>query len=223
MVLLGSKLNKLERYFIIYKPYKMISQFISPYKQRLLGDLGYDFPEGTNAVGRLDNDSEGLIILTTDKSLANRLLHPTRKHKRSYIVQVERKVEEEALKKLREGLNILVKKKGVYTTQPCEVTLINKPKDLPFREHTFREELPQSWLEFVLTEGKNRQIRKMCSAVRHDCKRLIRTKIENLELGQMQPGEVKEIEQKELFELLLLTDDVMPITRWNTDDADRAD
>ncbi len=184
----------------------MISQFVSPYDHRLLGDLEFEFPEGTNAVGRLDDDSEGLLILTTDKSLTTRLLHPERKHKRNYIVQVERKVEAEAIQKLANGLDILIKKKGSYTTQPCEVNLIEKPVNLPERAHAFKEFLPHSWLEFILMEGKNRQIRKMCSAVRHDCKRLIRTKIENLELGNMQPGEVKEIEQKELFSLLSLTD-----------------
>ncbi len=183
----------------------MISQFVSPYKHTLLGDLDYDFPEGTNAVGRLDEDSEGLLILTTDKTLTKRLLHPERKHRRNYLVQVERKVEQEALTKLSNGIDIVIKKRGIYTTLPCEVTLVNKPDNLPDRAHTFKEFLPHSWLEFVLTEGKNRQIRKMCSAVRHDCKRLIRTKIEDLELGAMQPGEVKEIDQTELFELLRLS------------------
>ncbi len=184
----------------------MISQFVSPYEQRLLGDLDYEFPEGTNAVGRLDDHSEGLLILTTDKTLTKRLLHPERKHKRNYIVQVERVVNEETLKKLSTGVEILVKRKGNYLTQACEVHLIEKPANLPARDKPFKEYLPQSWLEFVLTEGKNRQIRKMCSAVRHDCKRLIRTKIENLELGDMQPGEVREIEKDKLFELLLLNE-----------------
>ena len=206
MIILRSKINCLERYFITYKPYKMISQFISPYVQRKLGELDFDFPEGTNAVGRLDNDSEGLLILTTDKTLTNRLLHPTRKHKRSYVVQVEKKIDEATLNRLREGMDILVKGKGAYKTQPCEVNVIEKPKNLPDREHAFRESLPHSWLEFVLKEGKNRQIRKMCGGVWHDCKRLIRTKIENLELGDMQPGEVREIEKEKLFELLLLDD-----------------
>lgn len=183
----------------------MISQFVSPYKHTLLGDLDYNFPEGTNAVGRLDDDSEGLLILTTDKSLTKRLLHPERRHKRNYIVQVERKIEADTVTKLCNGLDILIKRKGTYTTLPCEVNIIDKPANLPERAHTFKEFLPHSWLEFILTEGKNRQIRKMCSAVRHDCKRLIRTKIEDLELGNMQPGEVKEIEQRELFELLKLT------------------
>jgi len=184
----------------------MISQFVSPYDHRLLGDLEFDFPEGTNAVGRLDEDSEGLLILTTDKTLTRRLLHPERKHRRSYIVQVERKVEAEAIQRLSNGLDILIKKRGTYTTQPCEVSLIQKPENLPERAHAFKEYIPHSWLEFVLTEGKNRQIRKMCAAVRHDCKRLIRTRIENLELGTMLPGDVKEIGQQELFELLRLTD-----------------
>jgi 23S rRNA pseudouridine2457 synthase len=184
----------------------MISQFVSPYTHRLLGDLDFTFPEGTNAVGRLDDDSEGLLILTTDKTLTKRLLHPDKKHKRNYIVQVERKVEPETIERLSNGVEIMIKRKGKYTTQLCDVRLIEKPMCLPNRDHSFKEFLPHSWLEFILTEGKNRQIRKMCSAVRHDCKRLIRTKIENLELGTMQPGEVKELTQEKLFELLLIND-----------------
>jgi len=195
----------MHRYFIVYKPYKMISQFISPIAHRKLGELNFEFPEGTNAVGRLDNDSEGLLILTTDTGLTQRLLHPDKKHKRSYIVQVEKKVEEETLHKLCSGIEILVKgKKGSYITKPCTVTLIDKPHNLPPRADTLMEEIPHSWLEFVLIEGKNRQIRKMCRVVRHKCRRLIRTKIENLELGDMQPGEVREIEGTKLFKLLLI-------------------
>jgi 23S rRNA pseudouridine2457 synthase len=195
------------RYFVIFKPYKMVSQFISPHKKRLLGDLDYDFPEGTNAVGRLDDDSEGLLILTTDKSMVRRLLHPSLKHERTYVVQVEKKVTEEALEKLRTGVDILVQGKGAFKTSPCEVNVIEKPAFLPERGHEFRADLPQSWLEIVLREGKNRQIRKMCSGVRHDCKRLIRTKIEDLSIEDMKPGEVKEIEREKLFELLKLKDD----------------
>lgn len=194
----------MHRYFIVYKPYKMLSQFVSPYEHVLLGDLNFQFPEGTNAVGRLDEDSEGLLILSNDKSLTRRLLHPEKKHKRHYIVQVERIITEQALERLNLGVEIIIKKRGLYTTLPCEVKKIEKPLNLPERQHTFREFLPHSWLEFVLTEGKNRQIRKMCTAVRHDCKRLIRTRIENLELGEMQPGEVKEISASRLFELLNL-------------------
>ncbi len=183
----------------------MISQFVSPYEQRKLGELDFDFPEGTAAVGRLDNESEGLLILTTDKTLTHRLLDPEKKHTRGYIVQVEKIVEETTLEKLRSGIEILIKGQNrIYTTLPCTVNLILKPKNLPEREKSLSDDLPQSWLEFILTEGKNRQIRKMCKAVRHKCRRLIRTKIENLELGDMKPGDVKEIGQEELFGLLKL-------------------
>lgn len=190
------------RYFVIYKPYKMVSQFVSSHKLRLLCDLDYTFPEGTNAVGRLDNDSEGLLILTNDKSLVGKLMHPDRKRSKRYVVQVEKMVSEEKLNFLRNGVNILVKGKGEYFTKECEVNIIDKPNYLPERGHSFRDDLPQTWLEFVLKEGKNRQIRKMCSAVRHDCKRLIRTHIEDLDIIGMKAGEVKEIGQEELFRKL---------------------
>lgn len=189
-------------YFVIYKPYKMVSQFVSSHKLRLLCDLDYQFPEGTNAVGRLDNDSEGLLILTNDKSLTAKLMHPDRKRSKRYVVQVEKIVTEEKLNILRSGVDILVKGKGSYHTKECEVNVIEKPDYLPERGHPYREGLPQTWLEFVLKEGKNRQIRKMCSAVRHDCKRLIRTHIEDLDIIGMKAGEVREIEQAELFKKL---------------------
>jgi len=183
----------------------MISQFVSPYEQRKLDELDYDFPEGTNAVGRLDDESEGLLILTTDKTLTNRLLDPGKRHTRSYIVQVEKIITEADIEKLSSGIEILIKGKNTsYKTLPCFVKQIEKPQNLSPREKSLKEDLPQSWIEFVLTEGKNRQIRKMCKAVRHKCRRLIRTKIEDLELGDMQPGEVREIEQKKLFGLLKL-------------------
>lgn len=180
----------------------MVSQFVSSHKLRLLCDLDYTFPEGTNAVGRLDNDSEGLLILTNDKSLVGKLMHPDRKRSKRYVVQVEKMVSEEKLNFLRNGVNILVKGKGEYFTKECEVNIIDKPNYLPERGHSFRDDLPQTWLEFVLKEGKNRQIRKMCSAVRHDCKRLIRTHIEDLDIIGMKAGEVKEIGQEELFRKL---------------------
>lgn len=185
----------------------MISQFVSPYQHRLLGDLDFEFPPGTNAVGRLDEASEGLLILTTDKTLTKRLLHPDKKHYRSYTVQIEKKIDQSVIDRLRNGVEIQVKGKGPYITQPCEVRQIEKPNNLPDREDTFREFLPHSWLEFILTEGKNRQIRKMCAEVRHKCRRLIRTRIENLELGTLKPGEVKEMNRDELFDLLLLDKD----------------
>jgi 23S rRNA pseudouridine2457 synthase len=182
----------------------MISQFVSPYEQRLLGDLDFDFPEGTHAIGRLDEESEGLLILSTDKTLTRRLLHPRKKHKRSYLVLVNRVMSEETVTQLRNGIEILVQGKGSYRTQPCDVTLIDKPMHLPEHPNGFNDNFPHTWLRFELEEGKKRQIRKMCKAVRHSCLRLIRTSINDLGLGSMQPGEVKEMEREALFKLLRL-------------------
>ncbi|MBS1634896.1 MAG: rRNA pseudouridine synthase [Bacteroidetes bacterium] len=192
------------RYFIIHKPYKMISQFVSPHKKRLLGDLDFEFPEGIHAIGRLDDNSEGLLILTTDKSLTRRLLHPDLKHSRTYIVQVEKIVSDEKLQMMSSGVDIIAKRVGHYHTMPCEVKRIEKPGWITERQHQFREDLPQTWLEITLREGKYHQVRKMCSAIGHDCKRLIRTSIDNLELGDLKPGEVREMTQQDMFSRLNL-------------------
>ncbi len=183
----------------------MISQFVSPYpEQRLLGDLDFDFPEGTHAVGRLDNDSEGLLILTTDKTIVRRLLHPDRLHLRRYFVYVENVPSPETISQLCEGIDILVKKRGLYLTKSCDVKLLEKNPDIPERDPPFIEYRPHAWLEFNLVEGKNRQIRKMCKAVRHECKRLVRVSIEDLDLTGMKPGDVREMQEDEFIAKLKL-------------------
>lgn len=190
------------RYFIINKPYKMVSQFMSPDKVNLLGDIDFDWPEGTHAIGRLDNNSEGLLILTTNKRVTKLLFESDTPHKRTYLVHVEKVVTPERLLQLQTGITIRVKGGGYYTTSPCEVEIVEKPTNLPKRVHEFREDLPSSWLMITLTEGKYHQIRKMVSSVYHHCKRLIRVSIEDLELGDLQPGCVKEIEEEEFFRKL---------------------
>lgn len=192
----------MERYFVVYKPYMMLSQFVSPYPHRLLGDLDFQFPNGTHALGRLDEPSEGLLLLTTDKTMHRRLLLAERAHSRRYLVQVDKVISAADIQRLQEGITIGVKGKGDYTTLPCRVTRVEKPAWLPERENNVYEKLPHSWLEFELTEGKNRQIRKMCSAVKHKCRRLVRVAIGDLVLGQLQPGEVLEMERSQLFALL---------------------
>src|ERR1700741_1928474 len=118
----------------------MVSQFVSPYEQSKLCDLDFDFPPGTNAVGRLDDESEGLLILTNDKTLTKRLLNPEKKHKRNYIVQVEKIIGEDALHQLNTGIDILIKGQNrIYTTQACEVNVIEKPDYLPYRDNSLRE------------------------------------------------------------------------------------
>lgn len=185
----------------------MLSQFVSPYEHRLLGDLDFDFPPGTSAVGRLDEPSEGLLILTTDKTLGKRLLPPERGHSRRYLVLVDREVSDDTLQQLRGGIHILVKGKGGHTTQPCGVERVLRPDWLPVRENDLYERLPHTWLEFELKEGKNRQIRKMCAAVRHKCRRLVRTYIVDLGLVDLRPGEVRELQRREIYELLGLDPD----------------
>ena len=192
------------RYFIINKPYKMVSQFVSPDNVGLLTAINYNFPPGIHAIGRLDNHSEGLLILTTDKRITKLLFESKVPHKRTYLIQVRDVVSPESLLKLQTGVTIVIKGGGSYTTSPCEVLIVNKPLNLYKREDEFLERLPNTWLLITLTEGKFHQVRKMVDAVRHRCKRLIRISIEDLLLENLQPGEVKEIKRIDFFTKLKL-------------------
>ena len=188
------------RYFVIYKPYGMLSQFTKEGDHKTLANLNYSFGKDIYPVGRLDADSEGLLLLTNDKMLNNLLLNPKHKHYRTYVAQVEGAFSEEARRKLEQGVNISVDGKN-YTTLPCKVVLHSSPlgggwegalppRNPPIR---FRKNIPTTWVEISLHEGKNRQVRKMTAAVGFPTLRLIRVGIEKLSLGKMMPGEVKEI------------------------------
>jgi 23S rRNA pseudouridine2457 synthase len=190
------------RYFIIHKPYDMVSQFVSPHKVRLLGDLDYQFPAGTHAIGRLDNHSEGLLLLTTNKKVTKLLFSSGTPHRRVYLVQVNQIVSEESLEKLQKGVSIRVAENTFYATPPCEVKIIKEPEKLfPFIKNT-EQFGPHTWLTIALYEGKYHQVRKMVGAVRHRCKRLIRLSIEDIQLGNLPPGEVQEIKEKDFFQQL---------------------
>lgn len=189
----------MERYFVVYKPYKMLSQFVPIPKKRCLADLGYDFPPGVNAVGRLDENSEGLLIITNDKKLNNLLLKPANEHKRVYWVQVQFAMKEAELKTLEQGVNIRIDSKD-YFTRPCTVRVISAPANLPPRERRpVRTDLETEWIEMTLTEGKFHQVRKMCAALGHQVMRLVRVRVENLELKSMKPGAVTEIPKAQLY------------------------
>jgi 23S rRNA pseudouridine2457 synthase len=190
------------RYFIINKPYNMVSQFVSPDKVGLLKDVPFVFPEGIHAIGRLDNDSEGLLILTTNKKVTKLLFESKIPHKRTYLVQVRNIVTPEKLLSLQTGVSIRIKGGEYYTTGACDVQMVEKPAGLFSRPDEFKEGLPNTWLQITLTEGKFHQVRKMTAAVKHRCKRLIRLSIEDLTLGNLQPGEVKEIEEQDFFKQL---------------------
>ena len=194
--------QQVHRYFIINKPYNMVSQFISPDKVGLLKDIPFNFPEGIHAIGRLDNYSEGLLILTTNKKVTKLLFESKTPHKRTYLVQVRDIVTPEKLLQLQNGVSIRIKGGDYYLTPPCQVSIVKKPIDLYKRENEFKEGLPNTWLLITLTEGKFHQVRKMVDVVRHRCKRLIRISIEDLALNNLQPGEVKEMEESDFFKQL---------------------
>lgn len=190
------------RYFVVNKPYDMVSQFVSTHKVGLLGDLDFKFPEGTHAIGRLDNNSEGLLILTTNKKVTRLLFQSEMPHKRTYLVQVNNIISEENLQRLRSGVHLRVKDGSDYITTPCEVSVIEDPVSFLKLESKLTAYRSFTWLLITITEGKYHQVRKMIGAIRHRCKRLIRVAIEDLQLGYLAPGEVKEMAENDFFSQL---------------------
>jgi 23S rRNA pseudouridine2457 synthase len=182
----------MHRYYAFHKPYGYLSQFSdedgNPGLRKLL-----NLPKDVYPLGRLDKESEGLLLLTNDKSINKRLLDPKHQHHRTYWVQVDRQITPGAIEQLEKGVEIKVGK-SKYITMPAKISEIEEP-DLPDRNPPvrFRKSVPTSWIEMTLTEGKNRQVRKMCAAVGFPCLRLIRWKIEELTLENIGQGELVEI------------------------------
>lgn len=171
------------RAVLFNKPYGVVSQFSA-----LAGHLtlaGFGLPKGLYPAGRLDHDSEGLLLLTSDGALQHLLTDPRHAHPRTYWAQVERVPGEEALSKLREGLRL---KDGA--TRPCAARLLEAEPDLPPRVPPvrFRKNVPTAWLELTLTEGRNRQVRRMTAHVGHPTLRLVRARIGELTLAGLAPG-----------------------------------
>jgi len=187
-------------YTIFYKPYGVLCQFSDDSaKPRITLKEYIDIPE-VYSVGRLDFDSEGLLLLTDDGQLKHRLIDPQFEHTRTYWVQVERIPTAEALQKLCDGVTI----QG-YKTKPAIAKLLDSEPDLPDRDPPirFRANIPTAWIELTLKEGKNRQVRKMTAAVGFPTLRLIRVAIANLHLQGLKVGEWRELSEQELKELRL--------------------
>jgi 23S rRNA pseudouridine2457 synthase len=183
----------------------MVSQFVSSHDVPLLGDIDFDFPEGTHAIGRLDKNSEGLLLLTTNTKVTRLLFHGEKRHTRTYLVQVINQIQPETISKLASGIAISASEGKKFITTACEVKLVNKPsyiQELSIKP--LHKNVTNSWITITLTEGKFHQVRKMVAAVKHKCLRLIRISIEDIELGNLKPGEVKEVSEQYFFEKLKL-------------------
>ncbi len=190
---LPTPMRKIYNYFIINKPYGMLSQFTDNGERKTLGSL-LNFPKDVYPVGRLDSDSEGILLLTNDKSLTDFLLNPKNKHEREYYVQVEGIPDDNDLEKLRRGVVISGEK-----TLPAKVKKIDEP-DLPPRIPPIRERknIPTSWLSLSLIEGRNRQVRRMTASIGFPTLRLVRVRIKNIYLKNMKPGSVRELTKDEI-------------------------
>lgn len=167
-----------------HKPHGVISQFTPDGStNRTLAEFG--FPKDVYPIGRLDADSEGLLMLSDEAALNERLLHPRHGHRRLYWVQVERVPASEALRKLGQGVAIQSRE-----TQPCRAWMLDPqpvidPRDPPIR---FRKNVADCWIALELAEGRNRQVRRMTAAIGHPALRLIRVRIGNFDLGGLPPG-----------------------------------
>ncbi|MBC7885805.1 MAG: pseudouridine synthase [Saprospiraceae bacterium] len=198
-----AKVKSDTKYFVFYKPYNVLNQFTKEQPEHVtLADF-LKVDKDVYPVGRLDKDSEGLLILTNDKSINSLLLSPSQHHKRSYFVQVDNDITDQAIEKIKKGVEIKLDS-GEYKTKSCTVKKLYKPPLLPERNPPIRvrQHIPTSWALIELTEGKNRQVRKMFAAVGFPVLRLIRVQIEDLKLGKLEPGKYIEIKAEELFKLL---------------------
>ena len=192
----------MNKYFIVYKPFNVLSQFSSGDEKQTLKDY-FDVPSNVYPVGRLDYDSEGLLILTDDKKLNHFLLNPDHAHEREYWVQVEGEISQEAINELQQSVEINNGGK-IHQTKKCKVEKFSLPPTVDERKPPirFRKSVPDCWIKIILTEGKNRQVRKMTAKVGYPTLRLIRYRIEDITLDHLHSGEMKTISQQELYNLL---------------------
>ena len=184
-------------YIIFNKPYGVVCQFSGGENRKTLAHYG-PFPKEVYPVGRLDADSEGLVLLTNDGALKHQLLEPKYRHGPTYLVQVERVPTADSLRKLRKGIVIEGRR-----TLPADVELIEVEPRLPPRlvPIRFRKNVPTAWLNVTLREGRNRQIRKMTAAIGHPTLRLMRIAVGPLTLGGLQPGQHRELSPREVERL----------------------
>jgi 23S rRNA pseudouridine2457 synthase len=192
----------MHHYYLFYKPFQVLCTFTSSEGKSCLANY-LQVDKDVYPIGRLDYDSEGLLLLTNDRSLNHRLLDPSFQHHRTYWVQVEGNITDTAIQQLETGVAIRVDGK-VYTTLPAQAQRIPLPHSLPERNPPirFRKNVPTSWISLSLTEGKNRQVRKMTAAVGFPTLRLVRFSIERVELNNLLPGQLLEVSRNTFLQKL---------------------
>ncbi len=190
------------QYYVVYKPFQVLSQFTSAEGKANLKEF-FPVPADCYPVGRLEYDSKGLLLLTNDASLNNRLLNPRYAHDREYWVQVEGAITPAAIHQLEAGVTITIDGKP-YHTRPAVVTPFETPPTVHHRHPPirYRAQIPTSWISIVLREGKNRQVRKMTAQAGFPTLRLIRYRIERLGLDGLRPGEMRSMPRERLYSLL---------------------
>jgi 23S rRNA pseudouridine2457 synthase len=183
-------------YFIAYKPYNVLTQFSGDNPAETLQVLDYPFAKDVYPVGRLDKDSEGLLLLTNDRRVNHRMLDPKFSHAREYWAQVEKIPTDAALKHLEKGVQL---KDGL--TLPAQAHLLAGEPELPPRNPPirYRANIPTAWLSLTLTEGRNRQVRRMTAAVGFPTLRLVRWRMEILTLAGLKPGQVRVLTPEEIL------------------------
>ncbi len=188
-------------HFAIHKPGGYLSQFVNNQTKRrnkkLLGDL-HDFPEGTMAIGRLDEDSEGLLLLTTDGKVSEQVR--SKKVEKEYYVELDGKITQDAIEQLKIGVEIKTRKTA-YLTLPCEAVLLDPAPvfEVTTTKSARRRHRPTSWLSIIINEGKFRQVRKMTAAVGFPTLRLVRVRVGQVRLNDMRAGDVVEVSNFKLF------------------------
>ncbi len=180
-------------HFIHHKPFGYLCQFVCELPRKKLIASLYDFPEGTMAIGRLDEHSEGLLLLTTDGRMSEAVRG--RKTEKEYYAQLDGLVTDDAIRKMQEGVEIGIRDVK-YQTLPCKVFRLETDPGFEPRSRKIRDDRhgPTSWISITLTEGKYRQVRKMTAAAGFPTLRLLRVRIGNIYLGDLKAGEVREVE-----------------------------
>jgi len=196
--------KEVQHHFKLFKPFGYLSQFVNNQSTRknkkLLGEL-YDFPKGIMAIGRLDYQSEGLLLLTTDGKVSEYIR--SKKVEKEYFVQVDGIITKTAINRLKTGVSIRFENKN-YITKPAKVYRLETIPNLPERAKKIRDDRhgPTSWISIAIKEGKFRQVRKMTASVGFPTLRLVRVRIGNIDISDLSVGEVVELKGDEALDIL---------------------